>query len=86
MFSKRIQLFENSILKRLHLVKIKFISKVDAFKKISIHNLPQILVLYLKRFIYDKNGGIQKLMKHLDFQEDLEIAKGNFVSLKVKTT
>ena len=68
------------------MVKIKFISKVDAFKKISIHNLPQILVLYLKRFIYDKNGGIQKLMKHLDFQEDLEIAKGNFVSLKVKTT
>ncbi len=50
--------------------------KAEAFKRISFEDLPPVLILYLKCFVYDKQGGIQKLLKRLDFQIDLEINKG----------
>lgn len=35
-----------------------------------------MLILQLKRFIYDKDGGLQKVMKKVNFPIDLEITKG----------
>ncbi|RNA18365.1 ubiquitin carboxyl-terminal hydrolase 10 isoform X3 [Brachionus plicatilis] len=49
--------------------------EVEAFKRISFEDLPPVLILYLKCFVYDKYGGIQKLLKRVDFQIDLEISK-----------
>jgi ubiquitin carboxyl-terminal hydrolase 10 len=41
-----------------------------------LEELPPVLVLQLKWFIYDKSGGIQKYVKQVDFDVDLEIGKG----------
>lgn len=49
--------------------------ETEAFKRMSFEDLPPVLILYLKCFIYDKNGGIQKLLKRIEFQIDLEINK-----------
>ena len=35
-----------------------------------------MLIIFLKCFVYDKHGGIQKLLKRIEFQIDLEINKG----------
>jgi ubiquitin carboxyl-terminal hydrolase 10 len=41
-----------------------------------LEELPPILVLHLKRFVYNEtSGGCQKLLKNIDFPVDLEIAK-----------
>lgn len=32
----------------------------------------------MKCFVFDKQGGIQKLLKRIDFQIDLEINRGNY--------
>jgi ubiquitin carboxyl-terminal hydrolase 10 len=50
--------------------------EIEAFRRISFEDLPPVLILYLKCFVYDKNGGIQKILKRLDFLIDLEINKG----------
>ena len=34
-----------------------------------------MLILYLKSVVFDKQGGIQKLNKRVDFQIDLEVSK-----------
>jgi len=52
--------------------------EIEAFKRISFEDLPPVLILYLKCFVYDKQGGIQKLLKRIDFQIDLEIIKGKY--------
>ena len=49
--------------------------EVEAFKRVSFEDLPPVLILYLKCFVYDKYGGIQKLLKRIEFQIDLEINK-----------
>ncbi|CAF0796641.1 unnamed protein product [Brachionus calyciflorus] len=49
--------------------------EIEAYKRVSFEDLPPVLILYLKCFVYDKHGGIQKLLKRLDFQIDLEINK-----------
>ena len=41
-----------------------------------LEELPPVLVLHLKWFTYDKNGGLQKCIKQVDFDIDLEIGKG----------
>ena len=41
-----------------------------------LEELPPVLVLHLKYFVYDKTGGCQKLTKHIDYNVDLEINKG----------
>ncbi|CAB4069129.1 USP10 [Lepeophtheirus salmonis] len=42
----------------------------------GIDELPPVLILHLKRFIYNEtSGGCQKLLKRIDFPVDLEIAK-----------
>lgn len=43
----------------------------------TLEKLPPVLVLHLKRFVYEKTGGCQKLIKNIDYPVDLEISKGN---------
>lgn len=42
----------------------------------TLEELPPVLVLHLKRFVYEKTGGCQKLIKNIEYLVDLEISKG----------
>lgn len=42
----------------------------------TLEELPPVLVLHLKRFVFEKTGGCQKLSKNIDYPVDLEISKG----------
>ncbi|WFD44535.1 ubiquitinyl hydrolase 1 [Malassezia psittaci] len=46
---------------------------VDATKQLSIELLPPILVLHLKRFVYDEVGGVQKSCKPIAYGHKLNI-------------
>ncbi|XP_069168182.1 uncharacterized protein [Procambarus clarkii] len=48
---------------------------VVVFKQVFLEHLPNVLILQLKRFIYDVDGGLQKVMKKVNFPIDLEITK-----------
>ncbi|XP_070574892.1 ubiquitin carboxyl-terminal hydrolase 10-like isoform X2 [Ptychodera flava] len=50
-------------------------SEAETFRRITLEVLPPVLVLHLKRFLYDKNGGCLKLQKKIDYTVDLEISK-----------
>ena len=50
--------------------------KVDASRRTMLEDLPPVLILHLKCFVYDKNGGCQKVVKKVDFSNELEISKG----------
>lgn len=55
-------------------------SEVPIWKQLSLEFLPIILVIHLKRFVYDKaSNKIDKLDKRVDFGVDLEIGKGKSV-------
>jgi len=50
--------------------------EIDATRSLSIEELPPILILHLKRFVYDANtGGVQKILKQIEFSVDLEVSK-----------
>jgi len=50
--------------------------EVEASRNLSLEELPPILILHLKRFVYDgTTGGCQKVMKHVEFSVDLEISR-----------
>ncbi|XP_076029956.1 ubiquitin specific protease 10 isoform X1 [Oratosquilla oratoria] len=49
--------------------------EVAVSKQVMLEHLPQVLVLHLKRFIYDKDGGLQKVTKKVNFPVDLEVGK-----------
>lgn len=51
--------------------------EVDADRNMSLSHLPPILILHLKRFLYDESSsqGCQKLLKKVDFPVDLEVPR-----------
>ncbi|KAL3859381.1 hypothetical protein ACJMK2_009604 [Sinanodonta woodiana] len=48
--------------------------EVEVVKKLSLEELPPVLILHLKCFLYNKDG-CQKLMKKVDYSIELEITK-----------
>lgn len=51
--------------------------EIEASRSLYLDELPSVLILHLKRFIYDEtsSAGCQKLLKNIDFPVDLEIPK-----------
>lgn len=49
---------------------------MEVARKTTLEELPPVLILHLKYFVYDKDGGCQKLFKKVDYGVDLEITKG----------
>lgn len=52
--------------------------QVEAFKRITLSKLPSVLILHLKRFLFNQTGGSQKLSKEISYPLELEIPKGLF--------
>lgn len=51
--------------------------QVEATRRTTFEHLPPILILHLKAFVYQKNGGSVKVCKNVEFDCTLEISKGN---------
>ncbi|XP_025114858.1 ubiquitin carboxyl-terminal hydrolase 10-like [Pomacea canaliculata] len=49
--------------------------EVEVVKRITLEELPPVLILHLKCFVYDQTGGCQKLIKNIKFDVDLNITK-----------
>ncbi|KAK1330393.1 LOW QUALITY PROTEIN: hypothetical protein QTO34_010582, partial [Cnephaeus nilssonii] len=49
--------------------------RVEISRRVTLEKLPPVLVLHLKRFVYEKTGGCQKLIKNIEYPVDLEISK-----------
>lgn len=50
-------------------------AEVDVVRHLTLEELPPVLILHLKFFVYDKDGGSQKLLKNFEYGIDLEITK-----------
>lgn len=50
--------------------------QLDAHRKLTFDQLPTILILHLKCFVYDKHGGSQKVHHTMEFKENLVFEKG----------
>lgn len=48
-------------------------TEVEATKHITIESLPPILILHLKRFVFDNVGGTQKLHKFVEYPLTLNL-------------
>lgn len=48
---------------------------VEASYQTFLDQLPPILILHLKLFVYDKDGGSKKLNKKIDYKVDLELPR-----------
>ena len=46
---------------------------VDATKTTLIERLPHVLILQLKRFVYDPSGGVRKVFKPISYPINLDI-------------
>ncbi|XP_011608582.1 ubiquitin carboxyl-terminal hydrolase 10 isoform X2 [Takifugu rubripes] len=49
--------------------------EIEISRRVTLEELPPVLVLHLKRFVFEKTGGCQKLSKNIDYPVDLEISK-----------
>uniref|UniRef100_W5M9S5 Ubiquitin carboxyl-terminal hydrolase n=1 Tax=Lepisosteus oculatus TaxID=7918 RepID=W5M9S5_LEPOC len=49
--------------------------EIEISRRVTLEELPPVLVLHLKRFVYEKTGGCQKLVKNIEYPVDLEISK-----------
>ncbi|XP_064639980.1 ubiquitin carboxyl-terminal hydrolase 10-like isoform X2 [Lineus longissimus] len=49
--------------------------EIEATRRIMLEVLPPVLILHLKCFVYNKDGGIQKVIKKIDYGIDLEVNK-----------
>uniref|UniRef100_A0A8C7X2E3 Ubiquitin carboxyl-terminal hydrolase n=1 Tax=Oryzias sinensis TaxID=183150 RepID=A0A8C7X2E3_9TELE len=49
--------------------------EIEISRRVTLEELPPVLVLHLKRFVFEKTGGCQKLTKNVDYPVDLEISK-----------
>ncbi|CEP19258.1 hypothetical protein [Parasitella parasitica] len=47
--------------------------KVDATKQVYLEGLPPVLILHMKRFVFDNVGGVQKLSKKVNYGAKLTI-------------
>lgn len=47
--------------------------KVDATKQVYLEGLPPVLILHMKRFVFDNVGGVQKLSKRVNYGAKLTI-------------
>jgi ubiquitin C-terminal hydrolase len=47
--------------------------KLDAQRRTSLDQLPPILILHLKQFIYTQDHGLKKLMKRIEYPIDFEL-------------
>ncbi|XP_053556842.1 ubiquitin carboxyl-terminal hydrolase 10 [Bombina bombina] len=54
--------------------------EVEISRRVTLEELPPVLVLHLKRFVFEKTGGCQKLIKNIEYPVDLEISKDLFSS------
>uniref|UniRef100_A0A8C5HSV6 Ubiquitin carboxyl-terminal hydrolase n=1 Tax=Gouania willdenowi TaxID=441366 RepID=A0A8C5HSV6_GOUWI len=54
--------------------------EIEISRRVTLEELPPVLVLHLKRFVFEKTGGCQKLAKIIDYPVDLEISKDLFSS------
>lgn len=50
--------------------------KLDAQRRTSLDQLPPILILHLKQFIYTQDHGLKKLMKRIEYPIDFELPDG----------
>lgn len=53
--------------------------RVDATKQIYLENLPSVLMLHVKRFVFDNVGGVQKLRKQVAYSSKMNIHPGIFI-------
>ncbi|XP_068598619.1 ubiquitin carboxyl-terminal hydrolase 10 [Brachionichthys hirsutus] len=49
--------------------------EIEISRRVTLEELPPVLVLHLKRFVFEKTGGCQKLSKTIEYPVDLEISK-----------
>jgi ubiquitin C-terminal hydrolase len=47
--------------------------KVEATKQVYLEGLPPVLILHMKRFVFDNVGGVQKLSKRVNYESKLTI-------------
>lgn len=47
--------------------------KLDAQRRTSLDQLPPILILHLKQFVYTQDHGLKKLIKKIEYPIDFEL-------------
>jgi ubiquitin carboxyl-terminal hydrolase 10 len=50
--------------------------RVDATKQVYLENFPSVLILHVKRFVFDNVGGVQKLRKQVRYSSRMTIHEG----------